>query len=236
MNESIFRSTIPIIVNSFNQPTYLLRMVARLVSQQFRNIWVIDQASTTSETRRALKLLETSSCCRIYYLQGNNGPHWFFGSELYKLAGDLFVYTDADLDLSEHLPSNFLTRLIQLTEKYQVGKAGCALALDDSHLFVDRVTSVRGQNFSIKQWEERFYRDLVEPDVYRAIIDTTFALYNKNLFEHDNFLKAVRVSGAWTARHLPWYRDKRVPLDEWDAYEKSTKHSHWFNAARAEEG
>ncbi len=226
------RRTVPVIINSFNQPTYLLRMVARLVAHDFRNIWVIDQASTTPETRQALALIESSGRCRLFTLRTNQGPHWFLSSELFDLAGTIFAYTDADLDFPNGFPPDFLTRLLSLTNKYKVGKAGCALDLSDANLFVDRVSTVRGRDYTIKQWEERFWTQPLERDVYAAIVDTTFALYNKAHFRKDEQLRAVRIAGAWTARHLPWYRDKRVSTDEWSSYEESTRHSHWFNVGR----
>ena len=238
MNETLLRQALPVIINSFNQPTYLLRMVGLLVGAGFRNIWVIDQASTTPDTRNALALVESSGRCRVFHLRDNLGPHWFFRSELFGLAGGLFAYTDADLDFPAGLPPDFLGRLVALTDKYGVGKAGCALDLSDDHLFIERVSHVRGQDYTIKTWEERFWQNPLEPDVYGAIVDTTFAVYNRahfrvgESFAHGDFLRAVRVGGAWMAKHLPWYRDKRLPADEWAAYEASTRHSHWFNQAK----
>ncbi|RYB02187.1 glycosyltransferase family A protein [Lichenibacterium ramalinae] len=238
MNEALLRRTVPVVVNSYNQPTYLLRMVARLIAADFRDIWIVDQASTTPETHQALALLESSSRCRIYRLRENAGPHWFFRSDLFRLVGSVFVYTDADLDFPHPFPPDFLSRLLVLTQRYKVGKAGCALDLSDADLFVERISNFQGRDYTIAQWEERFWAQAVEPDVYPAILDTTFALYNKAHFQVGDsfarapFLQAVRVGGAWTAKHLPWYRDKRVPADEWAAYEASTKHSHWFNSAR----
>ena len=232
MNEHLLRRTVPIVINSFNQPTYLLRMVARLVANEFRNLWIIDQASTTQETQNALALLESSGRCQVFKLRENRGPHWFLGSELLDLAGSLFVYTDTDLDFPYPIPNDFLSRLVTLTDRYKVGKAGCALDLSDAHLFVDRVSQIEGRDYTIREWEERFWTRALEPEVYAAIVDTTFALYNRGHFRKDEQLRAVRVAGAWTLKHLPWYRDKRVPADEWSAYEASTKHSHWFNSAR----
>ena len=232
MNEALLRQTVPVVINSFNQPTYLLRMIAKLVANDFRDFWIIDQASTTSETRDALRLIESSASCRVFRLRENSGPHWFFRSELFDLVGNVFVYTDADLEFRHPLSGNFLSRLLTLTSRYKVGKAGCALDLSDAEHFVDRTTTFQGRDYSIQEWEERFWTRALEPGVYDAIIDTTFALYNKAFFQRSSFLKAVRVAEGWTVRHLPWYRDRKVSDAEWEAYEASCKHSHWFNSAR----
>ena len=167
------------------------------------------------------------------------GHTGFFRSALYALIGSVFVYTDSDLDFPNGLPQDFLSRLLHLTEHYKVGKAGCALDLGDAHLFEKRVSTVGGQDYTIQQWEERFWSPVLETDVYATILDTTFALYNKayfsvgESFQHAPFLSAVRVGGAWAARHLPWYEDKRIPADEWEAYQASTRHSHWFTNTSA---
>jgi hypothetical protein len=55
------------------------------------------------------------------------------------------------------------------------------------------------------------------------MIDTTFAVYNKKYFRRDAPFEAVRVAGLFTCRHLPWYRDSRLPLQEEEFYRRTAR-------------
>lgn len=52
---------------------------------------------------------------------------------------------------------------------------------------------------------------------YAAKIDTTFAVYRKSNFRYD-FYDGVRVAGAFSAIHLPWFPE----LDIMTAEEKAS--------------
>ncbi len=41
------------------------------------------------------------------------------------------------------------------------------------------------------------------------------------------FLRAVRVGGNFTCRHLPWYRDNRLPPEE-EAFYRSTARDSFY--------
>jgi hypothetical protein len=53
---------------------------------------------------------------------------------------------------------------------------------------------------------------LLEGGVRPAPVDTTFAIYDKNLLDRHQVCGG-RTDTPYTARHLPWY----VALDQWDA-------------------
>jgi hypothetical protein len=57
---------------------------------------------------------------------------------------------------------------------------------------------------AVREWEARFWRDEVEPGVFRADIDTTFALYRPLDRRHMED-RALRTGAPYLARHLPWY-------------------------------
>ena len=121
-----------------------------------------------------------------------------------------FAYTDSDLELSEDCPDDFMEKFISLLKKYPKAlKAGFALRIDDlPECFVNRNDVI--------DWESQFWRHEVEPGVYDAPIDTTFAVY-KPYFRGeliDMNSKYFRTGEPYTARHLPWYVDSANKSEE----------------------
>ena len=71
--------------------------------------------------------------------------------------------------------------------------------------------------FYDKEWiqiqEAPYWQYPVDEDVYAAAIDTTFALYRP--YHRYVIQEAVRLGGACTFHHLPWYYDyQAMPEDE----------------------
>ena len=68
----------------------------------------------------------------------------------------------------------------------------------------------------------------MEKNIYKASIDTTFALYKPNA-KGGWQLPALRIGGKYIARHLPWYSDTNNFSEEENFYiEKSTSSSSWY--------
>jgi hypothetical protein len=57
----------------------------------------------------------------------------------------------------------------------------------------------------VQDWESQFWEHEIEHGVYRADIDTTFALYRPGTTYSIN--RALRTGPPFVARHLPWYAD-----------------------------
>ena len=229
--ESKYRTSIPVYINSFNQPTYVSRIVKSFLSNGFGNIIVIDQASTGPLTIETLKTIEMDSRCKIIRMKKNKGPRYFFDSLQYVLSGRYFIYTDPDIELPDIMPDNFMCRLIELSHQYRIGKVGCALNISDSDLF-NSTTVVQEHEtvpLSIVDFESRYWKERVESDVYLAAIDTTLALYNTKYFRLWNFFNALRVAGSFTIRHRPWYKDQMIPEAEFTYYQKQCLYSSWLN-------
>jgi hypothetical protein len=120
-----------------------------------------------------------------------------------------------------------------LTKRHRIGKAGFALDISDREAMVTHQFNIGGSKWNIWDWEARFWETPLEPleggdSVYDASIDTTFALYDKEYFDPIDpvaFLRAVRVAGRFTARHLPWYRDQGLPESEAADYVRTQRHS-----------
>ncbi|MCJ2123704.1 hypothetical protein [Methylobacterium sp. J-077] len=164
----------------------------------------------------------------------NDGPRSFFDSDYFKNAPNYFIFTDPDIELPDHLPKDFLSRLIQIERENKIGKVGCALRLDDYCNFDNKTIIRDGKLLNVLDWEKQFWENEIEPTIYSAQIDTTFAVYNKENFKTHDFYRALRVAGSYSARHRPWYKDKRIPQQEWEYYLRQTRHSFWFNLNEVE--
>ena len=64
--------------------------------------------------------------------------------------------------------------------------------------------------------------------IYRATIDTTFAVYTKRFFKRGEFYSALRFGGRCTTQHLPWYLDNCLPKDEEEYYRTTVNTHSWY--------
>ena len=227
---------IPIIVPTFNNPTYLRSMLNQLHTMQFANVIVIDSASTTPDM---LLLLETlKNQIEIVRLPQNYGPKYFSQNEIfYKKLPGYFCVTDPDLTFNKRLPSTFLEELMEITKKFEKGKAGFALDISDSNEMRADLIQFEGKNYHIWEWEAQFWsRQIGETSdynpIYEAPIDTTFALYNKTFFDPHRSNDAIRVAGRYTCKHLPWYVENGLPEAEELAYRQSQQNSWYFGGPK----
>ena len=241
---SYLQSNIPIFVPSFNNPTYLRNMLSQLMRRGLANIVVIDNASSFQPMLDYLKSI--SGDVTVIFQNENRGPRdLFLDVSLFDSLPDIFCLTDPDLALNENLPDDFLVQLLKVTHDYRIFKAG--FAIDRSTLLEPGVRVDDPAHFH--QWEEQFWQAKVgvtpgDDDIYRANIDTTFALYNKryldirrrdSLFrrlvglskpEKRRHLDSMRVAGRFTCKHLPWTSQDMVPDDERNFYKSRQKWSH----------
>ena len=230
---SLHKTEIPVLVPTFNNPSYCRMMVDQLLRLGFTRIIVIDNASTSADMQQLLASLEGKT--DVIRLRRNIGPKFFARNWLfYVRLPQVFCVTDPDIQFNPNLPPDFLHTLLALTEKHKIGKAGFALNIQDHHAFRDIVLNFKGKNYDIVSWESQFWQQQVgttdagQP-VFRADIDTTFALYNKKFFIRKKlgFYRALRVGGHFTARHLPWYRESYIGKTEEHIYAKTQKFS-WY--------
>lgn len=231
------QTEIPVLVPTFNNPTYAANMLQQLRRLGFKSIVVVDNASTTEAMHRWLDIAE--SVATVIRSPANNGPrHTLLTPTELALLPQRFCLTDPDLQLNAALPENFLAELAVLIDKYRVGKAGFALDISDPATMRDQAFRIGDRDWKIWQWEAQFWTSKLEDlggidPVYDAPIDTTFALYDKAHFRPDDYLKAVRVAGRFTARHLPWYRKSEVPEDEASLYRSTQKFSYYHGGPPA---
>jgi FkbM family methyltransferase len=227
---SCLQSEIPILVPCFNNPTYLRNMVRQLSALKFENIIVVDNASTYPPMEELLSQL--SGEVTIVALAENKGArNVFLDDKNYALLPQYFCVTDPDLEFSPHLPSDFLAELVRLTEKHAVGKAGFSVGIDQASMWQDEYL-IGGKKYKMWEWEEQFRQQPLEridggEQVYRAPIDTTFAVYNKKYFKSENPLEAVRVAGRYTCQRLPTYKKSIVPESEKAFYRQTSECGHY---------
>jgi len=222
---------IPILLPTFNNPTYLSQMVSQLTKMQGIAIFVLDNRSEYPPMVRLLRDLSDGKSLAVVKFRENNGPHFIFKSkEFYEMLPKYFIYTDPDLLLNTNLPDDFIHKLIQVSEKFSCGKTGFALDLSDSENFKRDKFFAGTKTETIFKWESKFWKTKLKNNLglllYDAPIDTTFALYNKKFFQKDDFFyDAIRVAGNFTAKHLPWYESSIVPTEEVEFYKNSAKFS-----------
>lgn len=220
--------SIPIIIINYNQLEHLSYLVSFLLDRNFRNIVIIDNNSNYPPLLEYYDKMQDK--VTIERMSENFGHMVFFENRALqkKYASGYYCITDADIRPNENLPENFLETLIHTLDKYQFNilKAGFALDLEsipDYYPFKDKV----------KKWEEQFWKNKLEPDVYRAGIDTTFALYKPRYpkrfkVKPIRFYEGVRIAGNFTCKHMGWYLDPKNLTEEQRFYmQTSSSSSSW---------
>ncbi|MDE7438643.1 MAG: glycosyltransferase [Muribaculaceae bacterium] len=211
---------IPIIINNYNQYDFLLRLIASLEKRGYRNIHILDNASTYPPLMEYYK----HTPYKVYHLGANLGYTAFWLSGIYKqFLNQYFVYTDPDLEISEECPDDFMQRFYDLLQRHRLSsKVGFGLRIDD-------LPDHYPHKEKVINWESVFWEEEVEPGVYLAPIDTTFALYRpftKNT--RDKLDNILRTGFPYTMRHLPWYSNPDNQTENEAYYTKSTQsETHW---------
>lgn len=211
---------IPIIINNFNQLTYLKKLVSFLEEKGYNNIYIIDNASTYPQ------LLEYYSTSKheVIYLKENIGYKALWETSLFKkFRNSYYVYTDPDVLPIEDCPDNFLEYFYNLLQKYKrAQKVGFSLKIDD----LPSCFKNKGQ---VIKWEKNFWNKELDTNIYSAPIDTTFALYRPFAHGEANFVELnIRTGYPYQARHLPWYNNSEKLTDEQLYYiSQCNKITHW---------
>jgi len=190
-------------------------MVEQLLDPKFpkMKIYVIDNKSTFKPLIDYLKSIET--IVTVLYQDKNYGHKVYERDDIIALGGDKYVVTDPDLGLNSNLPANFLEIMSELSDRCKTNKIGFALDLTTNIDMNRRLDSRNGK--TIKEHESRFWTDRVDDpnyELYRADIDTTFALINKKYYKKGFLGNSIRIAGDFTAVHKPWlmkYEDEQLP-------------------------
>lgn len=246
MSEERLRAEMPVYVNSFNQLGYLNDILGWFERHGFGNVSVVDQVSDYPPLLEFYGELEAAGRVRLIRLGTNIGPRAIV-ADITAGSGGAYVFTDPDLALPDPPTADFLSRLVRISARHRCKKVGLALALpepeESAHV---RFEHAGVGTFTVQAWEERFWRYPVEPDLYRANVDTTFFLWNPaakpdlRRFGHGLRMKVrptrlrrlvplprimdLRKAGVgFIARHRPWYADDTMPEDEARHYAERAK-------------
>jgi hypothetical protein len=187
---------IPIVINNLNRYTTTKNLYEHLLKLNYNNISIIDNGSTSESV---LNWYYWSNIPLISKSQNLGHLAIYSGKTMQRfreLGHKYVVYTDSDIELNPDTPENFIELIIELMEKYNINKGGLALKIDD--LPLNEFTP------GFKDWESKYWINELEPNVYKAELDTTFCVIRTDLpFQYE----AIRVAGEMTAKHIPWYTD-----------------------------
>lgn len=211
---------IPIIINNYNRLEYLKMLIDSLTSRGYNNIHILDNNSTYPP------LLEYYKSCpySVILLGKNIGYKALWQSGVFdRFKHSYYVYTDSDMEIAAECPDNFMQHFLDILKRYPLSqKVGFGLRIDDLPDHFANKTSV------IKH-ESQFWTREVESEVYRADIDTTFALYRPYCKGVASIYHEVyRTGKPYLIRHLPWYVDTNNMSEEELYYVNNiTQSTHW---------
>lgn len=216
---------IPIIINNFNRLTYLKSLTDSLTSRGYHNIYILDNQSTYPP------LLEYYKTCpfNVIRLDKNLGYKALWISDVFKrFKNSYYVYTDADMEISEECPDDFMQHFLNILHQYPLSqKVGFGLRIDDLPDWFENKQKVIAH-------EKRFWKYPVANQLYKAEIDTTFALYRPYCKGVANRYSEVYRTGApYLIRHLPWYVNSEKMSEEEQYYVNTiTQSTHWSIQAK----
>jgi hypothetical protein len=233
--ELLLRRSLPVVINSFNQYTYLKNLLEKLESDGFRNFMIVDNNSTYTPLLAYYDELNKSGKAAVIFYGENKGPHFFHMKGVYKLFGSLpHIYTDPDLDY-DFLAPTFLTELMTVSEKYSMFKVGPALQIPQPSEIDETMYCVQdGVKWSIADWESRYWKEQVDEGLfYPGHIDTTFHLFNPTYFKvGSDLIDGIRVGkDGFVFKHIPWYKDKHIPSQEKSHYAHSASDKNSWKSA-----
>jgi len=219
----LVKKNIPVFVIGYNQYTFIKNIVKQL-EKYTSDITVIDN---NSGFQPLLDYYKNEYRYTLLKQKINYGHNVYSQKFIQRLAGDLYVLTDPDLQFNPMLPDNFMEDMIDISNHYRANKVGFALLIDSD----DIRTDVTFSGHTIKEWESRFWVDrLYYPakpklELYRAAIDTTFCLINRKFND-----PSIRVAGDFTCMHIPWHQNfqKNLEKGESESYMKNNISSYWF--------
>ncbi|HKL69583.1 hypothetical protein [Salibaculum sp.] len=228
---------LPVVVPVFENPTFARMMVAQLLDHGFSDIIVADNASRSPDMLACLEDLAPRA--HVERLEQNMGPRKTLKSaRIRALLPRYFAVTDPDIGFNPALPAEFVAVLKAALSTFDVGKAGFALDISDREALVDTRFQMKAKTYHIWEHERNFWSDFAgetgggDP-VFRAGLDTTFAVYDRKRFGKRHFLEAVRLGGRFTAQHLPWLRAIQLDPEELERYQQVQKYSHYQAQAGA---
>jgi len=217
-------SLIPIIIINYNRLKYLEELVYFLISREHKNIIIIDNKSSYPPLLEYYKTIQNR--VTIEYMDQNYGHMVFWiNDNLYrKYSKGYYIITDSDIIPNSFLPLDYIRTMRKFLDKNKdIVKVGFALRIDD-------IPDSYKQKQNVIEWEKQFWQKTIEKDIYKAKIDTTFAIYppRYKFYNRNFFYQALRLGDVFTAKHGGWYIDNENLSEEDKFYfYRATTSSSW---------
>src|SRR6478672_3182584 len=159
---------IPVIINNFNRLDCLKEQIGWLEKMGMRRIYIIDNASTYSPLLDYYN--ETKH--HVFLLNRNVGFMALWQTILFqRFRHDYYIYTDPDIIPVAECPDDAISFFYELLQRYpETDKVGFGLEIED-------IPDHYPLKEKVQNWESQYWINPLEPNVYQAPIDTSFALY-----------------------------------------------------------
>jgi len=217
-NEFDYRD-IPVLINNYNRVFHLRNLIEWLERAGMRHIYIIDNASSYP----ALIDYYKNTKHNVIRLNVNIGYKALWETSIHRwFRGGPYIYTDPDVLPVSECPMEAIKFLHDTLSKHDdINKVGFGLKIDD-------IPDCYHKKSEVIEWEKRFWDCPVEENLYKADIDTTFALYRANSVKQQ-WGKTLRTGGKYMIRHLPWYEDSNFVSEEESYYARMTIGSSWYS-------
>lgn len=209
MSSDLNAANIPIFINNRDRLAPLKVLVDWLLDHGHRNINIIDNASTYPPLLDYYTSI--SGVISVVRLPENIGPWAFWKLGLHKETITPYIVTDPDVHPISECPPDLIERMLDvLIQTPDTSKVGPGIMIDDLPDHYEHKSSVH-------EWEKRFWHRPFNRGLFRAPIDTTFAIYRRGA-EFSNDENNVRMGYPYLIKHTPWYTDNNAPNEEESYY------------------
>lgn len=223
MIQAVSPPQLPVVIPTFNNPSYLSQMINQLAGYELDDIIILDNFSSYPDMHGYLDSLgqERTVVRKIT----NDGPKEFYhNSQFLSWLPEYFIITDPDIGFNQRLPRHFVQTLKDVSNKHNMMRVGFALDIEMEGTKNNLHDITFGTtNMTMYQWEKRFWHNKIgstlngDP-IFRASIDTTFCLFNKKNNAGNYYLPSARIGGDFTAQHYGWYENPPIPEKEFEYY------------------
>ena len=206
--------SIPIIINNFNRLDSLAKLITSLEERGYRNIVILDNDSTYPPLLDFYK----KTPYEVIYLHENIGFLALWKTDVYKrFKKSFYVYTDSDIILDEQCPNDFMSFFLSvLLKKSACMKVGFGIRIDN-------LPDCYREKESVISWERQYWTNRVDKYLFRARVDTTFALYRPYCKGGSSPHLVFRTDFPFVIQHLPWYQDTNNLSEEEKYYISHSK-------------
>lgn len=220
-----YPNSIPVIIINYNQLDNLVKLVDFLLARKIENIVIVDNKSDFPPLLDYYKKIGTR--VNVELMPENYGHMVFFENDYLQLkyGRGYYFLTDADILPNPNLPSDFIKKMVKKMDKYNRKITKVGFALD-----IETIPDYYPLKNKVINWENKFWENELEKDVFSAPVDTTFALYkpsfpSKFKVKPMNFYDAIRLAGCFTCKHMGWYLDPKNLTEEQEHYMKTSSSS-----------